>query len=151
MNKFAKEWVKRLRDPSLVQVREKLGEVLNEKGDKGFCCLGVACDIIDPKGWQKNKEERVIKYNECPNKLTYRGMHGALHPMIQERLGMHDPLGWFPLEPDEAAELNIILPHDGGVTLANLNDSEGYTFSQIADVIEKYQDRIFKKEKARTR
>lgn len=47
MNKEIKEkWLEALRSGEYKQGREHLRDESNQ-----FCCLGVLCDIVDPKGW----------------------------------------------------------------------------------------------------
>ena len=42
------EWIRRLRSGEYSQTRG----VLKRSGfSNGHCCLGVLCDILDPKGW----------------------------------------------------------------------------------------------------
>lgn len=42
------KWIKALKSGEYRQARGKL-----KRGSR-MCCLGVLCDIIDPKGWKKN-------------------------------------------------------------------------------------------------
>lgn len=51
MNKSLQErWVKALTDGSYPQTQNVL------RDETGYCCLGVACDLLDPKGWGKLDE-----------------------------------------------------------------------------------------------
>lgn len=54
LNANAKKWVKALKSGKYTQVTGTLTKSLDlEKGEKGFCCLGVACDI-----------QTVVPFNE---------------------------------------------------------------------------------------
>lgn len=46
MNTFAKEWVAALRSGKYRQTRAYL------RTNEGFCCLGVACDLMAPETWE---------------------------------------------------------------------------------------------------
>lgn len=43
---FKAKWIAALRSGDYQQTQETL------RDSKGFCCLGVACDVFDPDGWQ---------------------------------------------------------------------------------------------------
>jgi hypothetical protein len=45
MENIKKRWVEALRSGNYKQTTGAL------RKDDGFCCLGVLCDIVDPKGW----------------------------------------------------------------------------------------------------
>lgn len=81
----------------------------------GFCCLGVACDLIDPFGWRDG------------------GLEGSYFN------GRSDYLPWNARKFYESAEVGLFLNlqdrEERWISLAGLNDS-GFTFPQIADVIE---------------
>lgn len=73
----------------------------------GYCCLGVACKVLIPK-----------------SKMTFNGKSGLMSgsmPVTQE------------FAPDWLVQINGYLP----TRLTNLNDIDNYTFSQIADYVEK--------------
>jgi hypothetical protein len=40
------EWIVALRSGKYQQAKDRL------RTDGGYCCLGVLCDITDPKGWE---------------------------------------------------------------------------------------------------
>lgn len=109
-----REWVAALRSGKYAQAKGYLHT------PEGFCCLGVACDITpeDLGGWQREGNADQYPYAD-----------------------------WYPYEvagvseflPDEAVELYRLSTEDGAVgaeSLATLND-RGYTFAEIADVIER--------------
>ena len=49
--KFKAKWVKALRSGRYKQTDNTLREI-NSKGESRYCCLGVACNIIDRKAWR---------------------------------------------------------------------------------------------------
>lgn len=40
------KWIEALRSGRYLQARERL------RAGKGFCCLGVLCDLVDPAAWE---------------------------------------------------------------------------------------------------
>lgn len=92
---------------------------LRTAGDR-FCCLGVACNIYDPSIWT----------DDC-----YYLEEGSFLPEeIVRTLGLNDR------DPKiECAELGF----PNGVTLSELNDSDGMTLARMADIIEKHSESIF--------
>jgi len=112
MNKeIKKRWLKALRDGNYDQGTEAL-----HPGDE-FCCLGVLCDL------HKIKEDGDWDEGE------YEGENGSLPDIVMEWANLPDS------NPD-------VVPIDddkdkvSSWTLAGLNDA-GYTFNEIADIIEK--------------
>jgi hypothetical protein len=83
----------------------------------GFCCLGVLCDIVDPNGWRKTN---VGAYSHPLG--TWDGFLISI-----SKLGM-------PGIPNQ-------------YVLAEKNDSEDWTFDQIADYIETYDSPAVETEK----
>lgn len=85
-----------------------------EAGEK-FCCLGVLCDIVEPKKWEKYDEEDWTNGNEDGP--------GFPRDELMEKLGLNKPVS-----------------RSGKETLAEklacMND-EGKSFKVIANWIEK--------------
>lgn len=102
------KWIEALRSGRYLQGVGAL------KKDTKFCCLGVLCDVKDPKGWEGN------------NKDLFDGKNGTLPATVQNWSGVDQ---WGNLQPP--VEFGGKFHND----LASLNDS-GMTFTQIADVIE---------------
>ena len=104
--KQVKKWCDALRSGKYKQGVERL------QTDKGYCCLGVAVDVFVPKG----------KQELYPN--------GTLKGCIPRRQSaapewLHDmPV----MSRDRWDEFDI--------SLEKLNDNKGYTFDEIADVLE---------------
>jgi hypothetical protein len=99
---WKKLWVRALRGGKYKQGRHAL-----RNSDNTTCCLGVLCDLVDPKGWD--------------NKVTYSGKHLYLGES-----------GWTPLSTRTKVSLYLRQMH----TLARMND-KGATFDKIANYIEK--------------
>lgn len=98
-----KKWLKALRSGKYKQTEDKL------KDKKGFCCLGVLCDIH-----RKENKKRWLHNSYYDEDLT-----------LPEEI-----VSWSGLP-----SYNPIIDYRSN-TLADLND-EGKTFEEIADVIEK--------------
>jgi hypothetical protein len=109
MNDNMKKVVKALRSGEYKQTRETLQD------ENGYCCLGVMCAVFE--------------------KETGRALARTFGRDDIERIGGED------LDAQEGVQRWVGL-HDseGGNTsihsLVRLNDSEGYTFLEIADFIE---------------
>lgn len=64
-----KRWVEALRSGKYAQAREALRKY--EGGEiAGYCCLGVLCDVIDPKGWDAEREDDVGDIYVFPHRLA---------------------------------------------------------------------------------
>lgn len=48
MNSYMKAWIEALRSGKYEQGVKRL------RDEDKMCCLGVACDVIDPDGWEKS-------------------------------------------------------------------------------------------------
>lgn len=107
-----KAWITELRKPGLPQTRGFL------KDNYGECCLGVLCrvqgrlNIQNSVGYDVNECHRLSKSNPAFPTLSFKG-----------RITYIDP----------TTKLKAV------TSLAALNDS-GYTFPEIADIIEAFFD-----------
>jgi len=117
---FKDIWVKALRSDEYKQTKGSL------RNADGFCCLGVLCDLV--------KDEVGIDWAEAdPWGVTYFGDMASVLParvyiLAELRTGspkVKKPDG-FKGRGSEGLDTS---------TLADLNDN-GYTFEQIADIIE---------------
>lgn len=121
-------WVNALRSGEYKQTTEQLND-----GDGGFCCLGVLCDLYEKETgntFTKN-EDGVYTYGEI------RELGLALeydYDAVKKWAGLKSVNGEFR-ETDD----------DENTCLAELND-DGYSFFDIANVIEKEADKLFVKE-----
>ena len=86
-------------------------EALQDKA--GYCCLGVMCDV-----YRKETGAELV--------LSSFGFGTLAGGDLDEQEGVREWVGLVHGEGDS----------DGNPTLAELNDSEGCTFLQIADFIE---------------
>ena len=106
------KWVKALRSGRYKQGKRRL------KQDDRYCCLGVLCNISKVSKWNKSGS-----YGRKGDREQ-----SALPECVAEWAGMKTQWGIYP-------------GSDQMIGLANLNDTQNYTFEQIADIIEKnYKD-----------
>lgn len=119
LTNIQRKWIDALRSGLYEQGRLRL------KGSGGYCCLGVACDVL-------TKEGLLV---ECP-------------------LGFKDPktnLQHIASLP-ETAQFELSLYSKSGDTkdfqteksLSNLNDNKTHSFADIADLLETYPELYFK-------
>ena len=110
LNDNAKKWVAALRSG---EYKQGFGYL---RSDEGFCCLGVACNIFNVRGWKNTKKG-----------ITYAEENQVLPHKVMDWLGLQDEEGTADFQ---------------GKTLTYLNDS-GKSFSEIADVIESEPEGLF--------
>lgn len=96
------QWTRALRSGDYDQAQGAL------QTDDGFCCLGVACDIVIPKR----------------NALVNGKMLWGLTPDAQE------------FAPEWLKNMDSDFCTRTGAHLTDLNDSDGFTFDEIADCLE---------------
>jgi hypothetical protein len=129
---IAQRWVQALRSGDFEQGRGKLND-----GMGGFCCLGVLCEIAVADGviaCSFNKEGPVSYYDPDATALQ-KGLYGDGYTDMSETSLPKAVQRWAGLKLGEQATPNS--PSFGGWNLIELNDTEKYSFDQIADVIEK--------------
>lgn len=132
-----------LRSGEYSQTRHTLCSI--EDGKSSFCCLGVATDIF-----LKEIGEEWVKYEEWGNVIGYANSDKYLPEPVREwadmtasnpKIQIHLPLMTETLYYDSGERNDCIRADWNGnlfyldLSLAGLNDS-GFTFEQIADVIE---------------
>jgi hypothetical protein len=102
---FKAKWLEALRSGKYAQTQQCL------KDDSGFCCLGVAADIIDPSTWVMRPRDDFYSFvDPSGNKVS----------------------SWF-----NQYLYNVTgLDSDAESILMQMNDDNGSTFEQIADWIE---------------
>ena len=114
------KWVNALRSGKYEQCKGSLTR------DGKYCCLGVACEIssleLDPY-W---RERGTLLSEAAP---------------VKEELGLKSHEGAFD---GEGIDLESAIRRSPSKSLSFLNDA-GWTFNQIANFIESYPERIFKK------
>ena len=110
-----KIWIKALRSGKYKQAKA----VLEDSTTGGMCCLGVACKVL---GAQRTPSDGEIRYG--------KGSIGALPPGVQLALGFKTNSGDFSIGHRKLD--NLVFS-----SLIELNDDKGWTFSEIADFVEK--------------
>ena len=124
-----KSWIEALRSGEYEQTTEqlKLSEDVNSR-KRGFCCLGVLCDISNLGYWY---HDRFYLYEDAYTREC---------ELINKPPPEADEYG----EPSEGfSELHEVLLEEIGLTsfqqtkLIQANDDEDKTFQEIADMIEK--------------
>lgn len=86
---FAAKLAVALRSGKYAQIRGRL------RRDQGHCCLGVACDLIDPDGWGRNSHG-----------YTYGGFTACMGGTLRAKVGMSTD------EQDRMMEMNDSLLYD---------------------------------------
>lgn len=122
LNENAKKWVAALRSGEYKQTTE----VLYNKTEDAYCCLGVACMVYEQETGNMLTKDLEVE----------QGFDESLRafPEVQEWLGLNGEEGYFN---------QIERGKRYAKTLTTLNDSEGYSFEDIADVIESEPDGLF--------
>lgn len=123
MNNNAKKWVEALRSGEFKQGTKHLRGF-----EETYCCLGVACEIYRRETgngrWVTTYERQVWLFEADNTSIDY-----FMHPTVQKWIGLREQLGAASTMP--------------GGSLTALNDSCGYDFTAIADMIEKYEADLF--------
>lgn len=119
---IAMKWVKALRSGKYKQTRGKL------RGQRGYCCLGVLCDIYDNKQWEKadepfHDESTAFVFGDAGEETT-------LPNEVQK---------WAGIKTDDGRHEKIGTRHDfdSRGSLVTLNDKQKWGFKKIAKFIEK--------------
>src|SRR6478609_3745372 len=138
VTEFYTQWLAALRSGEYQQGQGQLN------CDNTYCCLGVACDIAVKEGmgrWQKGSGDYIKHYVDELMDSTHdfldRSNSGVLTRGLAQFLGMGET-GEFEIQRvDDESKCG----HGEGESrdlehwLTTLNDN-GFTFSQIADIIE---------------
>jgi hypothetical protein len=123
-------WIEALRSGKYKQTKEKL-----RSRNGAMCCLGVLCDVAGLKKEYRNGHY-YYSYGNDEDSME-------LPDEFAEAFGMQNISGVFPKV--EGQRFQTIRPK--GVetdSLIQMNDDGKYTFKDIADVIEKHPELIFK-------
>ena len=141
-----KKWLEALRSGRWYQVKGALGvrKVSETSEVCHYCCLGVLCQVAHDNDFDTaNGWTRVV--DPDTDQITFNESSVDLPEEIQEFMNLNDTDPIIYLE--NAPELNqklvermviTLFTDAGGVRLSGLNDDCGFTFEEIADVIEKY-------------
>jgi hypothetical protein len=115
-------WVKALRSGGYPQTCGQLRD--EQDGVTHYCCLGVLCDLHSQHGRTGSWQGEV--YTD-----TARGMlTTSLHYDVPTKA----VIAWAGLKSPNPKVLDT--DPGQGETIAELNDSDGWTFDQLADLIE---------------
>lgn len=118
MNANAKKWVRALKSGKFKRTQGALGD------NKGFCCLGVACELAVKEGVIKPG-----KFMEDRKEFRYGKDYYFLPTKVQDWLGLSTKKGKF------VSKTKI-------TDLADKNDA-GASFKTIAKIIESEPEGLF--------
>ncbi len=120
MNKqIQKQWVKALRSGRYKQATESLLD--DSGGIKLYCCLGVLCKLAEKAKIGKFKQDEHGDFRFFSKDGKEIAENENLPKSVMKWAGLTDNFGF---------------SYDGK-TLIDYNDTEDYSFKQIADIIEK--------------
>jgi len=114
-----KKWITALKSGKYKQTRGTL------KGKRGYCCLGVLCDIHDDTKWTQD----VCGFNGYGNGLE----EGGLTNTVKKWAGVNTTNG----DVD-----GMIIRNGDSLSLVHLNDKRHWGFKKIAKFIEKNYKKI---------
>lgn len=118
-----KKWVAALRSGEYSQT----DGALHKPANNGFCCLGVACDISGLGKWEGDVYG-ILTYRPKTGKGSPTNLPGA----VRDWLGLRTVSGQFKEADDDIYQGEELIK----TSLVAKNDEEGYTFKEIADIIE---------------
>lgn len=132
----AKKWVEALRSGDYLQGKGRLCSV-TEDDDKYFCCLGVLCDLYEREHSdmfgiaQAVEEMNDFDYDyDIKHEVSYDYSTLTLPQSVMEWSGIKYGDGTFTSEIE------------GETSLALLNDEHGLPFDEIADIIERIENKL---------
>lgn len=133
MNEMEKKLVAALRSG-----KYKQGKSYLRVGDR-FCCLGVACDLINALDMDEGRWIPPRNPDECDqDDYMQHDLDGAFEfesgPDTSPEVLVPAMMRWLDWETG-AGDLHITQRSGADARLSELNDS-GFTFDQIADIIE---------------
>ena len=132
-------WVEALRSGKYEQIQSNL------RTNYGYCCLGVLCDVII----KETEPEQGWELDEGRSAYHLFGIHyGGLPTTYQQMMGLITDEGEIELNliKNEATAMRLkdyVAGRSGQVILTVLNDSGGWSFEDIADLIENEPQAIF--------
>lgn len=118
--KFKKDWVAALRSGEYTQVPDYL------HSDKGYCCLGVACEVSNAECWTGRNEHGGYFFTSCYSTdfPQTTDLDIEAYNALAAKVTMYAP------SDINAYGKRVVMKH-----LAEMNDI-GSTFEDIADWIE---------------
>jgi len=124
-----KMWIDALRSGEYKQITGKL------KSKEGFCCLGVLTDLYVKEGYGEWTEHLSVISGASHYQMSE--FSGMLCSEVQNWVGLrHFGGGMHEIRPDNPSEPN---------NLYMMNDIDGKSFEEIADVIESEPPGLFTK------
>lgn len=126
-----KKWTAALRSGEFAQGKGQLYEPETD----GYCCLGVACELAAREGVVEGRDDDG-SYGGPMH--TQEGNAYVLPDRVRAWLGLAGVGGDLrtPVEYVGHAEDGEASWEDQANALAGLNDGAGYTFAQLADIID---------------
>lgn len=121
-------WIRALESGKFEQAKWTLRQ------GNAFCCLGVACHVIDPKGWTLDIGSTAYSFRPSNAQLNVEPVKDHLIPWIRKFYGNEvGPLGFhvggrFPDGKGNTVDMNAY-------ALAGVNDSLGASFQEIAEIL----------------
>ena len=137
---IAQKWVEALRSGQYTQAKKTLKTV-----EGSMCCLGVLCNLYDPKGWSSDVEtftalteegnpEKLIGFNSFVDSNGEKES-SFLPKEVSDWAGMISHTGYVGnVSTDDVPAGHIDLPE--------LNDTVGWDFKAIASFVEKYWEQM---------
>lgn len=114
------KWIKALRSKKYTQTKSHL------KDSKGYCCLGVACDISGLGTWTKTEHGYMSFKPE--NEFA---ASSSLPVVVSEWLGLNESN---PALADRKGDYSGFVDH---IDAIEANDELGWSFKKIANALEK--------------
>ena len=143
MNENARKWVEALRSGEYKQTKSYL------RTKKGFCCLGVACDLYAKETGEGEWNDGSDGTNIAGSSYWYafissknkRKETAGLPVYVMEWLGIRDQLGDYSKKVDVhfSSPVKEMIEYS---SLGGMNDT-GSSFAEIADVIESEPGGLF--------
>lgn len=124
-------WVKALRSGEFEQGTSRLASEGVTDGRVRYCCLGVLCELAYRAGVVEARGNHAREGTVFLRFIEYDGMVTYPNRRVFEWAGIDAGLGGGGKVRPTAAPTAI-----AGASLAMLNDEEGWSFEQIADLIE---------------
>ena len=156
MSKYSKEeqaanrgkWTAALRSGEYQQARHQLRREIESLADDtvaiGFCCLGVACEVAVKEGVVR-REQSFYGSVSGIHEYCVRAVSGDIHSDSSSTALPQAVVDWLGLSGrDGDLTERVEYKHPGHEcdeehttgTLIGLNDDAGYTFEQIADLVD---------------
>ena len=150
---YRQRWLAALRSGDHKQTTRVLTHVV-ETGvgtELRHCCLGVACHLfhndcgLDPAAFIDSDGNSCRRYQDANDNGSYTSLPSSVSVLLGVKRGAEV---FIPVT-EEMTEIPISIIQNSALsglgrytTLAALNDY-GWTFDQIADFIDKYEDQLF--------